>query len=105
MKRLLVSLFLVLHGITHAFVLTDRTTLAYSLLGLTLAACAVAGIAVARRAAWWASAVYAAAAISAVELLLTWNPSSLWGLPIDAAIVACLFFVTRRHAPRPQPEV
>jgi hypothetical protein len=103
MKRLLASLFLVLHGITHAFVLTDRTPLASALLGLTIGICVLAGVAVACRATWWASAVYAAAAVSAIELLATWNSSSLWGLPIDAAIVACVFFVTRRRALDPQP--
>ena len=69
--------------------LTDvrqRTGVAISLSLLAALLFVVAGIAVLVHAAWWAPVAIAAAAISALLILLTFSPWLLAGLAIDVIV-------------------
>jgi hypothetical protein len=102
--RWLGGLFLLAHGLLHIAVWVPRPPanvpfdtshspifgsvrgVAIGLAVLAAVLFVVAGIAVLAHAAWWALVAMAAAAVSALLILLTFSPWLLLGLAIDIVI-------------------
>jgi hypothetical protein len=113
--RWLGGLFLVAHGLLHVAVWVPRPQanmpfdtgrspmfgnvrgIAISLSVLAALLFIVAGVAVLIHAAWWAPVAIAAAAISAVLIILTFSPWLLAGLAIDVVIFVLALLALRRQ--------
>jgi len=110
--RWLGGLFLLAHGLLHVAVWIPRPAnvpfdtsrspmfgnvrgVAISLSLLAALLFVVAGVAVLMHAAWWAPVAIAAAAISALLIILTFSPWLLAGLAIDVIIVVIALLALR----------
>jgi hypothetical protein len=113
--RWLGGLFLIAHGLLHVAVWVPRPQanvpfdtsrspmfgnvrgVAISLSLLAALLFVVAGVAVLIHAAWWAPVAIAAAAISALLIILTFSPWLLAGLAIDVVIFVLALLALRRQ--------
>jgi hypothetical protein len=106
--RLLIALFLVLHGIVFAFLdpeswLLDDGRGAYIALGIVAAAALAIGaiLLVARRRSWRLF-LAAGAIVSLGQLLLFFEPGLFVGVGIDVAILAVIAWTYRGTRERPR---
>jgi hypothetical protein len=104
--RLLIALFLVLHGIVFSFLdpeswLVDDGRGLYIALGIAAAAALTIGaiLLVARRRSWRPFLV-AGAAVSLAQLLLFFQPGLFVGVGIDLAILAVIAWTYRDEGER-----
>jgi hypothetical protein len=110
--RWLGGLFLLAHGLLHVALWIPRPAnvpfdtsrspmfgnvrgVAISLSLLVALLFVVAGVAVLMHAAWWAPVAIAAAAVSALLIILTFSPWLLAGLAIDVIIVVIALLALR----------
>ncbi|MGE0229276.1 MAG: hypothetical protein AB7I38_09695 [Dehalococcoidia bacterium] len=102
--RFAAGLFLVWHGLVHvimwglyesaswnprhSWLLGDARSIAIAVAVLAAALFALAGLALLTDTGSWPHAAVAAAAVSIALMLLTFNVRWLWGIALDAAVVA-----------------
>lgn len=106
MWRWLFGIFLILHGITHAFwpsygpsqswLVGDAPSVATALWAAATALFAVAGIAIIARWSWWRHWTVVSAVESLILMVLFWSVGLWVGLAINLAIIGTLAWMQRR---------
>ena len=103
--RLLIALFLVLHGIVFSFLdpeswLVDDGRGLYIALGIAAAALTIGAILLVARRRSWRPFLAAGAAVSLAQLLLFFEPGQFVGVGIDVAILAVVAWTYRGEGER-----
>jgi hypothetical protein len=102
MIRWVLGIFLILHGVTHAFfpsygtydswLIGNAQGLAIPLMWLATGLFVVVGLGAILRTHWWRSVALVAAIESLVFLGLFWQSGQIFGVLIDVAIIAGVLY-------------
>ena len=100
--RWVIGIFLILHGVTHAFfpsygtydswLVGDAQSLALPLMVLATGLFVVAGLGALLRTRWWGSVALLAAVESLIFLGLFWQTGQIFGVLIDVAIIVGILY-------------